>query len=168
MVAVVVAEEVSVALVAGPERVAAVASLAPRVRLEAFAFLVAVELFVAVAGLAAAAFSWFSFRYLQRVAEVSFSKYLRRYILQTTWRLGREILLTVLPFAEVSLATLAEHSVYVVATNEQFWQSSASSLDNRHHFATLHLAPDVESVAVVVASQPFARSLVVAVVAPCC
>ena len=55
------------------------------------------------------------------------------------------------------------HLVFFAAANVQFWQSSSADLDNHHHFATLHLAPDVESAAVVALR---ARSLVVVVVAP--
>ena len=81
---------------------------------------------------------------------------------QTTWQRDTRILLIALPFAVISSTTPAARWVSFAAANVQFLQSSSAYLDNRHHSATLHLAPGVDSAAVALQ----ARSLVVVVVAP--
>ena len=87
---------------------------------------------------------------------------MHHYTLQTTWLRDTRTLLIALPFAAISLTTPAVHLVFFVVANVQFWQSSSADPDNRHRFATLHLAPGVESAVVALP----ARSLVVVVVVP--
>lgn len=87
---------------------------------------------------------------------------MHHYTLQTTWLPDTKTLLIALPFAVISSATPAVHLVFFVVANVQFWQSSSAGPDNHHRFATLHLAPGVESAVVALP----VRSLVVVVVAP--